>query len=42
MNKKSSVDDLKIYFEEEDEEDIEIYSKKRIEEFLKEDKLSSK
>ncbi len=38
MNKKSSVDDFKIYF---DEEDIEVYSKKRIEEFLKEDKLSS-
>jgi len=28
MNKKSSVDDFKIYFEE---EDIEIYSKKIIE-----------
>lgn len=38
MNKKSSVDDFKIYSEE---EDIEIYSKKRIEEFLKEDKLFS-
>jgi len=38
MNKKSSVDDFKIYFEE---ENIEIYSKKGIGEFLKEDKLSS-
>lgn len=42
MNKKNSVDDFKIYSEEEDEEDIEIYSNKRIEEFLKEDKFSSK
>lgn len=38
MNEKSSVDDFKLYFEE---ENIETYSKKRIEEFLKEDNLSS-